>query len=78
VLFVVKRRVARRIGSTSLAADSKQTLACSLLSVALLVGLGLNQLFGVWLADPIAGLLIAGWLVREGVQTLRERQLCTC
>jgi cation diffusion facilitator family transporter len=77
-LFLVKRRVARRLNSPSLAADSKQTLACSLLSVALLLGIGLNRLFGLWQADPAVGLLTGLWLVKEGITTLRERRLCTC
>lgn len=77
-LFLLKRRVARRIGSRSLAADAKQTLACFFLSVALLVGLGLNYFFGIWLADPFVGLLIVGYLGREGVLTLRDRKFCSC
>lgn len=77
-LFLLKRRVARRIGSRSLAADSRQTLACSFLSVALLLGLGANYVWGFWLADPLVGLLTAGWLIREGVTTVRDRHLCTC
>ncbi|MFO7637742.1 MAG: cation transporter [bacterium] len=77
-LFLLKRRVARRIGSRSLAADAKQTLACLLLSVALFIGLGANYLWGFWLADSAVGLLIAGYLVREGAVTLRDRRLCTC
>ncbi len=54
------------IKSRALIADSKETLACSLLSVALLVGLGANYLFGLWQADPIVGLLIVAFLYREG------------
>lgn len=77
-LFLLKRRVARRIGSRSLAADARQTLACLLLSVALFIGLGANYLWGFWLADSAVGLLIVGYLVREGAVTLRDRRLCTC
>jgi cation diffusion facilitator family transporter len=54
------------IKSRALIADSKETLACSLLSVALLVGLGANYVFGFWQADPIVGLLIVAFLFREG------------
>lgn len=77
-LFLLKRRTARAIGSHSLAADSKQTLACCLMSVALLAGLLLNQVWGIWYADPIAGLAIAAWLVKEGVETVRSGELCSC
>jgi divalent metal cation (Fe/Co/Zn/Cd) transporter len=59
-------------------ADSKQTLACAMLSVALLIGLGLNYWFGLWQADPIIGLVIVVLLAREGYQALKEKKLCSC
>ncbi len=77
-LFIAKRRTGRRLGSHSLVADSRQTLACSLMSAALLLGLLANRLFGLWQADPIVGGLIGIWLVREGIETLRRRELCSC
>lgn len=77
-LYVAKRRTAERLGSRSLAADSRQTLACMGMSVAVLAGLVLNQLFGLWQADPVIGLLIAGLLFREGRETIREGKLCCC
>ncbi|OPX99200.1 MAG: Cation efflux family protein [Syntrophorhabdus sp. PtaU1.Bin002] len=61
-----KLKAAAEIGSKALAADSKETLACALLSVALLLGLGLNYTVGIWWADPIVGLLIVFFLFREG------------
>jgi divalent metal cation (Fe/Co/Zn/Cd) transporter len=66
------------MGSRSLIADSKETLACMFLSGALLVGLGLNYLYGFWQADPIVGLIIVAYLVKEGYSTLREGELCSC
>ena len=77
-LFYLKYRTGKSLGSASLMADAKQTLACALLSVALLIGLGLNYWFGIWQADPIIGLVIAVLLVREGYHTLKERKLCSC
>ncbi|MEE8575262.1 MAG: cation transporter [Thermodesulfobacteriota bacterium] len=78
VLFLAKRRTGRELGAGSLVADSKQTLACTLLSAALLVGLGLNYLFGLWQADPIAGLVIVAFLVKEGYAALTKKELCCC
>jgi divalent metal cation (Fe/Co/Zn/Cd) transporter len=78
VLFLAKRRTARKMGSRSLAADSKQTLACTFMSFALLLGLLANKLFGFWQADPVVGLGIGIWLVKEGIETLREGHLCSC
>lgn len=72
VLFYVKYKTARLINSKSLEADSKQTLACVFLSVALLLGLGLNYLYGLWQADPIVGIIIVIFLIKEGFETLKE------
>ena len=78
LLFLAKRRTARRLGSRSLAADSKQTLACMGMSAGVLAGLALNAAFGFWQADPLVGLLIAGFLFKEGREVLREGTLCSC
>ena len=71
VLYYVKNRTGKEIGSKSLVADSKETLACTFLSVALLLGLGANYLFGFWQADPIVGFVIVLYLVREGIEIVK-------
>lgn len=76
VLFYSKYRLGKSIGSRSLVADSKETLVCVFLSVALLAGLGLNYLYGFWQADPIAGLIVVLFLIKEGCGILREERLC--
>jgi cation diffusion facilitator family transporter len=78
LLFYLKYRTGADLGSASLKADAKQTLACAFLSLALLVGLSLNYFYGLWQADPIIGLIIVAILVREGYETLKEEKLCTC
>jgi divalent metal cation (Fe/Co/Zn/Cd) transporter len=78
ILFYMKYRTGKEIGSRSLVADSKQTLACVFLSVSLLVGLGLNYFLGLWQADPVVGLVVVAFLVKEGYTTLTEEELCTC
>jgi len=77
VLSVVQRRAGRQLGSVSAVADSKQTLLCTYLSAVLLVGLGLNSLFGWWWADPVAALVIAAVAVREGREAWRGDNCCT-
>ncbi|MBE0433975.1 cation transporter, partial [candidate division WOR-3 bacterium] len=74
VLMVQKYRVGKQISSKALIADSKETLACAFLSVALLIGLGANFLFGFWMADPIVGLVIVVFLIREGIENMIEFQ----
>jgi cation diffusion facilitator family transporter len=77
-LFLLKRQTGKSIQSRSLLADSKQTLGCMLLSAVLLIGLGLNYLWGLWWADPLASAIIAVLLLREGYETYSERELCEC
>jgi len=77
-LFVLKRRTAHAIGSRSLLTDSRQTLACTMMSLALLVGAGLNYAFGWWQADPTAGLFIALYLLKEGREAILTREVCAC
>lgn len=72
VLSFQKLKTGRQIESEALVADSKETLACAFLSLALFLGLGSNYLFGYWQADAIAGLIIVFFLMREGVEIWRE------
>jgi divalent metal cation (Fe/Co/Zn/Cd) transporter len=76
VLSLAQRRAGRELGSRSAVADSKQTLLCTYLSAVLLIGLGLNWLFGWTWADPIAALVIAGVAVREGLEAWRGDRCC--
>ncbi|MCI1017258.1 cation transporter [Microbacterium sp. C5A9] len=67
-LSFAERRAGREVGSATAVADSLQTLICTYLSAAVLVGLALNSLFGWWWADAVAGLVIAVFAVREGLE----------
>lgn len=73
-----QRRTGRALGSTTVVADSKQTLLCTYLSAVLLVGLLLNAwlLPGWWWADPVVGLVVAGLAVREGRDAWRGEGCC--
>lgn len=72
LLARAKIRLGERIGSRALIADAKETLACTFLSLALLVGLGANYLVGFWQADPLVGLIVVVFLVREGREVQEE------
>lgn len=72
MLARAKYRVALRMKSISLAADSTQSFICALLSITLLLGLGLNYLFGAWWADPVSAFFIVVFIAWEGVEALRE------
>jgi divalent metal cation (Fe/Co/Zn/Cd) transporter len=69
-----KLRAADALGSASLRAEAKETLACSYLSSTLLVGLVANAVAGWWWADPVAALLMVPWLVAEGVEGWRREE----
>jgi divalent metal cation (Fe/Co/Zn/Cd) transporter len=72
-----QRRTGKALGSNAVVADSTQTLLCTYLSAVLLVGLLLNATLGWSWADPIAGLIIAGVAVREGVEAWRGEGCCS-
>jgi divalent metal cation (Fe/Co/Zn/Cd) transporter len=72
ILFYAKYKTGKSLGSKSLVADSKQTLACLFMSFSLLIGLGLNYEFGFWQADPIVGLIIVAFLFKEGYEIIFE------
>ena len=75
-LSYAQRRAGRELGSASAVADSKQTLLCTYLSAVLLVGLGVNSLFGWWWADPLAAVVIAAVAVKEGREAWRGDHCC--
>ena len=75
-LFYLKYRTGLMMKSRSVVADSKQTLACVFLSIALLIGLGLNYLYGLWWADPVTGLIIGFFVAKEGYEALKEEKRC--
>lgn len=77
VLARSKRKVAAAIGSGALAADARQTDFCFYLSIILVGGLLLNALLGWWWADPVAGLVMAPIIAREGWDALHGKS-CTC
>lgn len=71
-----KRRVATELGSDALHADAFQTTACVYLSIAALAGISLNAALGWWWADPVAALVIAALVLREGREAWEGRDCC--
>jgi hypothetical protein len=59
-------------------ADAKQTEFCTYLSGILLAGLSLNALFGLWWADPVAGLVMVPIVAKEGIAGLQGRACDDC
>ena len=73
LLSRAKQKVGRALGSAAMHADAKQTEFCSYLSGVLLAGLLLNALFGLWWADPAAGLVMVPIIAKEGMEGLQGK-----
>jgi len=77
LLARAKRRVGMRLGSSATVSEAAQNQICAYLSIALLVGLGANALFGLWWADPAAALVIAAVAAKEGWESWKGDS-CEC
>jgi divalent metal cation (Fe/Co/Zn/Cd) transporter len=75
-LSFAQRRTGRELQSSSAVADSKQTLLCTYLSGALLIGLGANLLLGWWWTDPVVALFIAVLAIKEGREAWHGDTCC--
>jgi divalent metal cation (Fe/Co/Zn/Cd) transporter len=73
LLSRAKRRVGHVLGSAAMHADAKQAEFCTYLSVILLAGLLLNTWFGLWRADPAAGLVMVPIIAKEGIDGLQGK-----
>ena len=66
-----KKRIGDRLRSYATAGEGTQNILCAYLSLAILVGLGANALFGLWWADPLVALIVAVVAVQAGFRTWR-------
>jgi len=78
LLSRAKRKVGNALGSSAMHADAKQTEFCTYLSAILLAGLLLNAFFGLWWADPLAGLIMVPIIAKEGIEGLRGKACDEC
>jgi divalent metal cation (Fe/Co/Zn/Cd) transporter len=76
LLARAKRRVGHKLNSRATTSEANQNMICAYLSIALLIGLGANALFGWWWADPIAGIVIAAVVLREGREAWNGEDDC--
>jgi divalent metal cation (Fe/Co/Zn/Cd) transporter len=78
LLSRAKRSVGSALGSAAMHADAKQTEFCTYLSAILLGGLLFNTFLGLWWADPLAALLMAPIIAKEGLDGLRGKACLDC
>jgi divalent metal cation (Fe/Co/Zn/Cd) transporter len=76
-LALAKYRVAGRLGSGALRADSILTAVAALLAAITLVSLAASSAFGLWWADAVAALVLATIVLREGWASLRLARSAT-
>lgn len=67
-----KRVTGARLGNPVLQTEARVTLIDALLAAAVLSGLLLNAAFSWWWADPLAGLVIVYYGIREGRHAWQE------
>lgn len=73
IMFVLWRwrlALADRLGSPALHGDAACSMVCLYLAAVALVGLLMNQFFGLWWADPLAGLVLIWWIRGEAREAI--------
>jgi divalent metal cation (Fe/Co/Zn/Cd) transporter len=71
-LYFEKRRIGERTATASLRIDAIESLTCFFMSIALVVGLLVEYLFGLWWADYLATAAILVFVGKEAIESFRE------
>ncbi|HWZ86987.1 MAG TPA: cation transporter [Thermoanaerobaculia bacterium] len=69
----MKLKTSRRLGSKGLAAEAKESIACSIDSALTLVAMIAGLLAAPGWVDPALSLLMVPWFLREGLAHVRGR-----
>jgi divalent metal cation (Fe/Co/Zn/Cd) transporter len=69
----LKWKTSRRLGSKGLAAEAKESIACSIDSALTLVAMVAGLLSAPGWVDPALSLLMVPWFLREGLTHVRGR-----
>lgn len=77
VFGYAKRRIGVQLQSAATTGEGKQNILCAYLSLAILVGLAANAVFGLWWADPAVALVVAFVAVQTGIGTWRGQGCAT-
>ena len=72
-----KRKLSAITGSAALRADAAESALCAYLALVALIDLGINAIWHIWWADPIAALVIVPLILREGWEAMRGKA-CGC
>jgi divalent metal cation (Fe/Co/Zn/Cd) transporter len=77
LLARAKRKLSTVTGSAALRADAAESAVCAYLAVVALLGVGVNTLWHIPWADPVAALAIVPFVIREGREAMRGKP-CGC
>ncbi len=72
-----KRRLSATTGSAAMRADAAESASCAYFSVIALAGLGINAIWHLRWADPVAALIILPLMIWEGREAMRGKS-CGC
>ena len=72
-----KRKLSAITGSAALRADAAESALCAYLALVALVGLGINAIWHIRWADPVAALVIVPLILRGGREAMRGKA-CGC
>ena len=67
-----KARIGAALDNPVLRTEGRVTFIDGVLAAAVLLGLALNSLFGLWWADPLAGFVVTCYAVREAREILSD------
>jgi divalent metal cation (Fe/Co/Zn/Cd) transporter len=76
ILGAAKKRLGARLDSEATAGEGLQNLMCAAQAGAVLAGLAATAVFGWTWVDPVVALVLAGWAVREGMESWRGEDCC--
>ncbi|MGB8060401.1 MAG: cation transporter [Candidatus Sulfotelmatobacter sp.] len=77
LLARAKRKLSTVTGSAALRADAAESAVCAYLSLVALLGVGVNTVWHISCADPVAALVIVPLIVWEGSEAMRGKP-CGC
>jgi divalent metal cation (Fe/Co/Zn/Cd) transporter len=72
-----KRKLSAATGSAALRADSAQSALCAYLSLTALLELGVNAIWHITWADPVAAMIVTPLILWEGQEAIRGNP-CGC
>ncbi len=71
-----KRALSTATASAALRADATESAVCGYLALIALVGLAVNEIWGVRWADPVAALALLPLILHEGWEAMRGKPCC--